>query len=103
MGPNKFWDQKNIFGLQKNLVQENLVQENLVQRIKVRKIKLQKNWVEQNIGQKQFDPKNIKAPKDGHMSPGQLLPEQMSLLQLETVLDGPRNLSLKFGPNLVIS
>ena len=98
MGPNKFWDQKNIFGLQKNLVQENLVQ-----RIKVRKIKLQKNWVEQNIGQKQFDPKNIKAPKDGHMSPGQLLPEQMSLLQLETVLDGPRNLSLKFGQNWVIN
>ena len=33
------------------------------------------------------------------MLSGQMLPEQMSPLQLESVLDGPGNLSLKFGQN----
>ena len=33
------------------------------------------------------------------MSPGQILPEQMSPLQFKYVQDGPRNLSLKFGQN----
>ena len=35
------------------------------------------------------------------MSPGQMLPGQMSLWQLESVQDGPRNLPLKFGQNRV--
>ena len=35
------------------------------------------------------------------MSPGQILPEQMSLLQFKSVQDGPRNLCLKFGQNRV--
>ena len=35
------------------------------------------------------------------MSPGQMLPEQMSLWQLESVLDVPRNLPLKFHQNRV--
>ena len=33
------------------------------------------------------------------MSLGQMLPGQMSPLQLESVYDGPSNLSLKFGQN----
>ena len=33
------------------------------------------------------------------MSQGQMFPEQMSLGQLASVEDGPRNLSLKFGQN----
>ena len=33
------------------------------------------------------------------MSPGWMLPGQMSLLQLESDQEGPRNLSLKFGQN----
>ena len=35
------------------------------------------------------------------MSPGQMLPGQISLWQLESVQDGPRNLTLKFGQNRV--
>ena len=35
------------------------------------------------------------------MSPGQMLPGQMSWWQLESVLDVPKNLNLKFGPNQV--
>ena len=35
------------------------------------------------------------------MSPGQILPGQMSLWQLESVQDGPRNLPLKLGQNRV--
>ena len=31
------------------------------------------------------------------MSPGQILPWQMSLLQLESIQNGPKNLSLKFA------
>ena len=34
-------------------------------------------------------------------SSGQILPEQMSPLQLNSVQDGPRNPSLKFGQNQV--
>ena len=37
----------------------------------------------------------------GQMSPWQMLPGQMSLRQLESVQDSPRNLSLKFGQNCV--
>ena len=37
----------------------------------------------------------------GQMSPGQMFPWQMSRWQLESVLDVPRNLSLKFGQNQV--
>ena len=37
----------------------------------------------------------------GQMSPWQMLPGQMSLWQLESVQDSPRNLSLKFGQNRV--
>ena len=33
------------------------------------------------------------------MLPGQMLPGQMSLYQLESVLEVPRNLPLKFGQN----
>ena len=33
------------------------------------------------------------------MSPGQMLPGKMSLWQLESVQEGPRNLPLKFGKN----
>ena len=35
------------------------------------------------------------------MLPGQMLPGQMSLWQLGSVLDGPSNLPLKFGQNPV--
>ena len=35
------------------------------------------------------------------MLPGQMLPGQMSLWQLEPVLDVPRNIPLKFHPNQV--
>ena len=35
------------------------------------------------------------------MSPGQILPEQMSPEQLKSVQDGPRNLFLMFGQNRV--
>ena len=37
----------------------------------------------------------------GQMLPGQMLPGQMSPWQLESVLDVPRNISLKFHPNQV--
>ena len=65
LGP-KIWDQKY-----------------LVQRIKVKKIKASKI-----LGQTKFLKK--KNWSNGWMSPGQILFGQMSLLQLETVLDGPR-------------
>ena len=35
------------------------------------------------------------------MSPWQMLPGQMSLRQLESVQDSPRNLPLKFGKNRI--
>ena len=35
------------------------------------------------------------------MSPGQIWPGQISTWQLESVRDGPRNLLLKFGQNLI--
>ena len=35
----------------------------------------------------------------GQMSPGQILLGQMSLLQIESVQDGPNNIYLKFGQN----
>ena len=37
------------------------------------------------------------------MLPGQMLPGQMSLWQLESVQEGPRNLPLKFGQNVEMS
>ena len=66
-----------------------------------------KFWVEKfvscpkNLGEtkswsKIFWSKEIKA-WCGQMSPEQILPWQMSLWQLESVQDGPRNLHLKLG------
>jgi len=37
----------------------------------------------------------------GHMSPGHMMPDQMSSLWLSPVIYDPRNILLKFGQNLV--
>ena len=96
LGLKNFWV-KNIFGL-KNLRPQKIGS-------KLGQQQLSYSWHGIKLsGQILFGQNRVISwDIPGQMSPGQILPEQMSMspFQLKSVQDGPRNLSLKFGQNWV--